>query len=97
MAKHHRLTVKGQVTIPKDVRDALGLRAGDSLAFEPRPDGSYLLKKAELSEEEYEVRYQAALRAIDDARLKYPMKPLGMTTDEYMALIREPVPLPGKP
>lgn len=28
-----RLTSKGQVTIPKEVRDALGLSAGDSVLF----------------------------------------------------------------
>jgi len=28
------LTSKGQTTIPKDIRDALGLKAGDQLLFE---------------------------------------------------------------
>jgi AbrB family looped-hinge helix DNA binding protein len=98
MSKHNRLTVKGQVTIPRDVRAALGVKAGDPVSFEPRSDGTCVIKKAtELSPAEFEARYQAALTALDDARLKFPMKPLGMTTDEYMALIREPVPLPDKP
>ena len=26
----HRLTIKGQVTIPKDIRELLGLREGNS-------------------------------------------------------------------
>jgi len=30
---------KGQVTIPKKVREALGLHAGDQLSFELREDG----------------------------------------------------------
>jgi AbrB family looped-hinge helix DNA binding protein len=33
------LTSKGQVTIPKEVREALGLEPGDRLCFEVRGDG----------------------------------------------------------
>ena len=39
-----RLTSKGQLTIPKDVRDALGLRAGDRVFFTVR-DGAAVLAK----------------------------------------------------
>jgi AbrB family looped-hinge helix DNA binding protein len=31
-----RITSKGQVTIPAAVREELGLRAGDEIAFEPK-------------------------------------------------------------
>ncbi|HET9402102.1 MAG TPA: AbrB/MazE/SpoVT family DNA-binding domain-containing protein [Candidatus Acidoferrales bacterium] len=34
MTKQARLTSKGQITIPRDVRRALGVRAGDKLQFE---------------------------------------------------------------
>ena len=33
------VTSKGQVTIPKDVRDALGLEAGHRVSFQLREDG----------------------------------------------------------
>lgn len=39
-----RLTSKGQVTIPKDIRDRLGLRKGDDLVFQETPSG-YLIQK----------------------------------------------------
>lgn len=34
-----RITSKGQLTIPKEVRRALGVREGDSLLFEVNDDG----------------------------------------------------------
>lgn len=33
MAAKTKITTKGQVTVPKDVRDRLGLRPGDELEF----------------------------------------------------------------
>jgi antitoxin PrlF len=38
MEQKAKITSKGQVTIPKDVREALGLREGDSLLFEVEGD-----------------------------------------------------------
>lgn len=45
-----RLTSKGQVTLPKSVRDALGLHEGDRVVF--RVEGSYavLARTADLLE-----------------------------------------------
>lgn len=40
-----RLTEKGQVTIPKQVRDSLGLRTGDEVEFVADPNGGYRLRK----------------------------------------------------
>ena len=34
-----RLTTKGQITLPKPIRDHLGLREGDRIDFFVRPDG----------------------------------------------------------
>jgi len=39
------LTSKGQVTIPKDVRDRLRLRAGDRLEFVVEDDGTIRVRR----------------------------------------------------
>jgi AbrB family looped-hinge helix DNA binding protein len=36
--------MKGQVTIPKEIRDALGIEPGDEVIFEESEDG-YILRK----------------------------------------------------
>jgi antitoxin PrlF len=37
------VTTKGQITIPKPIRDHLGLRAGDRVRFFLHPDGSVVM------------------------------------------------------
>lgn len=39
MQKQARITSKGQITIPQEVRRALGVRAGDRLLFESDGQG----------------------------------------------------------
>lgn len=39
-----RVTAKGQVTIPKEIRDALGIEPGDEVAFE-ETDVGYEIRK----------------------------------------------------
>ena len=38
------LTTKGQTTIPKDIRDALGLQASDELNFTLLPDRTVIMR-----------------------------------------------------
>ena len=38
------LTSKGQITVPKEIREALGVHAGDRLAFRTREDGTVLVE-----------------------------------------------------
>lgn len=38
------LTSKGQTTIPKDIRDGLGLKAGDRLSFTLLTDGTVIVR-----------------------------------------------------
>jgi AbrB family looped-hinge helix DNA binding protein len=39
-----RISSKGQITIPAELREALGLRAGTLVVFESRPEGALLRK-----------------------------------------------------
>ncbi len=39
-----KLTSKGQITVPKEVRDALGVHTGDRLAFRLCEDGTVQVK-----------------------------------------------------
>jgi antitoxin PrlF len=40
-----KVTSKGQITIPKKIRDRLGVRPGEGIGFEEK-DGVMLIKKA---------------------------------------------------
>jgi len=73
-----RVTEKGQVTIPKDLRDALGIGAGTEVEFE-RNDDTIVVRKVDdrLTRGRQLVQ---RLRGRGDVRL---------TTDEIMALTRQ--------
>jgi len=49
---YSRVSSKGQVTVPVRVREALGLKARDVVAYEVRPDG-VVLRKAEPFDREF--------------------------------------------
>jgi antitoxin PrlF len=70
------LTSKGQVTIPKPVRDRLGVKPGDEVTFEMAPDGRVTVSKARTKPK----------RSRFAALLGHAGK--GMTTDQIMALTR---------
>jgi AbrB family looped-hinge helix DNA binding protein len=38
------ITSKGQITVPKEIREALGVRPGDRLAFHARGDGTVVVE-----------------------------------------------------
>lgn len=43
MQKHAKITSKGQITVPREVRRALGVDVGDQLLFETDGDGVRIL------------------------------------------------------
>lgn len=72
------VTVKGQVTIPKRIRDHLGLQPGDRVDFELDGDGAVFMRKSGPGTEALKDRF-ADLMGCATA---------GLTTDEIMALTR---------
>jgi antitoxin PrlF len=44
MACDATLTSKGQTTIPKEIRESLGMKTGDRMTFTLLPDGTVLLR-----------------------------------------------------
>jgi antitoxin PrlF len=72
------VTVKGQVTLPKKVRDAAGIKPGDLVEVRARPGGGVIIEKPREPGD-----YEARLRALAAERIIR-----GITTDEIMAMSR---------
>lgn len=72
------LTRKGQVTIPKPVRDRLNLKPGSAVDFELAADGRVILVKAGRKSAPPRSRFERIRGSAT----------VDMTTDEIMALMR---------
>ncbi len=44
MADATTMTTKGRVTVPREIRDRLGLKAGDKMAFTMLSDGTTVMR-----------------------------------------------------
>jgi antitoxin PrlF len=73
------LTSKGQVTIPKKVRDALDLAPGSLVEFVVNQEGEVILQKAGRRKAQRKDRFEAAR---GKAQVKW-------RSDELMALLRD--------
>lgn len=74
------ITTKGQVTIPKPMRDHLGLAPGSRVEFELDAEGRVILRKAPAPGEAYAARLTRARGMATE---------LGdLSTDEVMRLLR---------
>jgi AbrB family looped-hinge helix DNA binding protein len=73
------VTVKGQVTLPKKVRDAAGIKPGDKVEVRATASGGVYIEKAGARDD-----YKARLYALAKQRLIRDAK----TTDEIMKELR---------
>ena len=76
-----KMTSKGQVTVPKSVRDYLGIKPGVKVTFERLPSGDVVLRPVKRTAKPQPSVF-AKLRGRADIK---------MTTDEVMALMRGPI------
>ncbi len=74
------ITSKGQVTVPKSIRDYLGLKPGSAVVFERAPGGEVVLRSAGKNVKRQPSRF-AKLRGRGTGRMK---------TDQILALMRGP-------
>ena len=81
-----RVTTKGQVTIPKTIRDKLGIAPGTEVDFVSDADGARLVLVADQSAGD---RRAASIRAWAD-RVSGTLDLGGMSADEYFEWIRGP-------
>ena len=70
------VTSKGQVTIPKPVRDHLGIGPGSRIAFRRAADGSIIIEKADGTQQP--SRFAKVIGSAGP----------GLSTDEIMSLLR---------
>jgi antitoxin PrlF len=70
-----KITAKGQVTIPKRLRDYLGVKPGSEIEFELSDAGEVVLRT---KEKQRKGRFDALRGSVK----------LGMTTDQLMRLLR---------
>jgi len=73
------VTSKGQVTVPKSVRDYLGLKPGAAVTFERLPDGEIVLRSAARTRKRRPSAF-AKLRGRATVKMK---------TEEILALTRD--------
>ena len=74
------ITRKGQVTVPKSIRDYLGLKPGSAVIFVRAPGGEVVLRSAGKTVKRQPSRF-AKLRGSGNVRMK---------TEQILALTRAP-------
>ena len=86
------MTSKCQVTIPKEIRDALGLKPHDVVAFSLDKNGNAIIAPADENSQR-ERRKVRIIKGVEKARRAFKsdnVLPDGMTNQEWYELMRGP-------
>jgi antitoxin PrlF len=75
------ITVKGQVTLPKAIREAAGIRPGDRVEVRVRPEGGLIIEAEAVFDGEATYR-----RQLEDMSRRRP--PSNVSTEDIMATTR---------
>jgi antitoxin PrlF len=75
------VTVKGQVTLPKAVREAANIRPGDRVTVRVRPEGGVIIEA-----EEAMKTAEAYITRLEDMSRRRPFR--GFSTHEIMRMTR---------
>lgn len=83
------MTSKGQVTVPKDIRDALGLAPGQAVEFELDADGNARILRAD-DRTSIEKKKADWLKRLNEVRAEFKLQDpfAGMDGLEYQRWIR---------
>ena len=91
MSKLTNMAVKGQVTIPKDVRDALGLKPGEPVEFGWEGGDVATIRRPK---RDRQAEIEAYINRVRDVSRRYAHLREGRPTDEIMREIRGDDPFP---
>jgi AbrB family looped-hinge helix DNA binding protein len=84
-----RVQAKGQVTIPKEIREKLNVQPGDLVVFVETDEGVMVKPAAIMTDEHLRQEVTAVLRSIRDRFADYSAEEIDALVDEALRETRE--------
>jgi len=84
-----RVQAKGQVTIPKEIRDKLNVQPGDLVVFVETDEGVMVKPAAVMTDEHLRQEVTAVLRSIRERFADYSAEEIDTLVDEALRETRE--------